>query len=86
VAGELAAGGDERRWRENDKKREGQFRLARWMIAALSEIGDAPGGGFGYFAARVVRSVLRERGVGCDARINVTPPVDGFKEVDLFCP
>lgn len=82
----MAAGGDERRWRENDKKREGQFRLARWMIAALSEIGDAPGGDFGCFAARVVRSVLRERGVGCDARINVTPPVDGFKEVDLFCP
>jgi hypothetical protein len=25
VAGELAAGGDERHWLENDKKREGQF-------------------------------------------------------------
>jgi hypothetical protein len=56
------------------------------MIAALSEIGYALGGGFGYFAARVVKSVLRKRGVGCDVRINVTLPVDGFREVDLFCP
>jgi len=72
-------------WRTTRSGR-GSFRLVRWMIAALSEIGYALGDGFGYFAARVVKSVLRKRGVGCDVRINVTLPVDGFREVDLFCP
>jgi len=52
----------------------------------LTEIRDALGGGFEYFAARVVEAVLRERGVECSVRVNVTLPVDGFKEVDLFCP
>jgi len=52
----------------------------------LTEIRDALGGGFEYFAARVVEAVLREREVECSVRVDVTLPVDGFKEVDLFCP
>ncbi len=30
--------------------------------------------------------MLREAGVECDVWVNVTLPVDGFREVDLFCP
>jgi len=71
---------------ENEKRWEAQFSFNRWVRSALTEIRDALGGGFEYFAARVVEAVLRERGVECGVRVNVTLPVDGFKEVDLFCP
>jgi hypothetical protein len=71
---------------ENEKRWEAQFSFNRWVRSALTEIRDALGGGFEYFAARVVEAVLRERGVECSVRVNVTLPVDGFKEVDLFCP
>ena len=74
------------RWEENRKRWEEQFRFNRWVQSALTEIRDALGGGFEYFAARVVEAVLRERGVECSVRVNVTLPVDGFKEVNLFCP
>ena len=77
---------NEKRWEENRKRWEEQFRFNRWVQSALTEIRDALGGGFEYFAARVVEAVLRERGVECSVRVNVTLPVDGFKEVDLFCP
>lgn len=73
-------------WEENEKRWEAQFSFNRWVRSALTEIRDALGGGFEYFAARVVEAVLRERGVECNVRVNVTLPVDGFKEVDLFCP
>jgi hypothetical protein len=73
-------------WEENEKLWEAQFSFNRWVRSALTEIRDALGGGFEYFAARVVEAVLRERGVECSVRVNVTLPVDGFKEVDLFCP
>jgi hypothetical protein len=75
-----------KRWEENEKRWEAQFSFNRWVRSALTEIRDALGGGFEYFAARVVETVLRERGVECSVRVNVTLPVDGFKEVDLFCP
>ncbi|MGC8973868.1 MAG: hypothetical protein ACP5KY_06640, partial [Thermoproteus sp.] len=75
-----------RRWEENEKRWEEQFRFNNWLRSALLEIRDALGGGFEYFAARVVEGLLRERGVECRMRVNVTLPVDGFKEVDLFCP
>jgi hypothetical protein len=75
-----------KRWEENEKRWEAQFSFNRWVRSALTEIRDALGGGFEYFAARVVEAVLRERGVECSIRVNVTLPVDGFKEVDLFCP
>jgi hypothetical protein len=75
-----------KRWEENEKRWEAQFSFNRWVRSALTEIRDALGGGFEYFAARVVEAVLRERGVECSVRVNVTLPVDGFKEVDLFCP
>ncbi len=71
---------------ENEKRWEEQFRFNRWVQSALTEIRDALGGGFEYFVARAVEAVLRERGVECSVRVNVTLPVDGFKEVDLFCP
>ncbi|MFB6490612.1 MAG: hypothetical protein TU35_005100 [Thermoproteus sp. AZ2] len=77
---------NERRWQENEKRWEEQFRFNRWLQSALYEIRDALGGGFEYFAARAVGALLRERGVECTVRVNVTLPVDGFKEVDLFCP
>jgi hypothetical protein len=75
-----------KRWEENEKRWEAQFSFNRWVRFALTEIRDALGGGFEYFAARAVEAVLRERGVECSVRVNVTLPVDGFKEVDLFCP
>ncbi len=71
---------------ENEKRWEAQFSFNRWVRSALTEIRDALGGGFEYFVARVVETVLRERGVECSVHVNVTLPVDGFKEVDLFCP
>ncbi|MGC9119277.1 MAG: hypothetical protein ACP5I3_09865 [Thermoproteus sp.] len=77
---------EEERWKENEKRWEEQFRFNNWLRSALLEIRDALGGGFEYFAARVVEGLLRERGVECRMRVNVTLPVDGFKEVDLFCP
>jgi hypothetical protein len=73
-------------WEENEKRWEAQFSFNRWVQSALTEIRDALGGGFEYFAARVVEAVLRERGVECSIRVNVTLPVDGFKEVNFFCP
>ncbi|MEL9991521.1 MAG: hypothetical protein QXP98_06960 [Thermoproteus sp.] len=74
-----------RRWEENERRWQEAFNEFRWLRAALTEIRDALGGGFEYYSARVVSLMLRERGVECDVRVNVTLPVDGFKEVDLIC-
>ncbi|ACB39278.1 hypothetical protein [Pyrobaculum neutrophilum] len=69
---------EERRWEEAENK-------FRWLMSALDDIRRALGGGFEYYTARVVGLLLRERGVECDVRVNVTLPIDGFKEVDLIC-
>ncbi|MCX8137094.1 SPOR domain-containing protein, partial [Pyrobaculum aerophilum] len=68
-----------KRWDEANKK-------FQWLMSALEDIRDALGGGFEYYTARVVEALLKERGVECSVRVNVTLPVDGFKEVDIFCP
>ncbi|CCC81019.1 hypothetical protein [Thermoproteus tenax] len=69
---------EEKRWEEAENK-------FRWLMEALDDIRRALGGGFEYYTARVVGLLLRERGVECDVRVNVTLPIDGFKEVDLIC-
>jgi hypothetical protein len=28
---------------------------------------------------------MKERGIDCDIRVNVTLPINGYKEVDIFC-
>lgn len=43
-------------------------------------------GGFEYFKAWVISALLREGGAECTVHVDVTLPVDGFEEVDLFCP
>lgn len=58
----------------------------RWLRNALLEIRDALGGGFEYYTARVVKAILRERGINCDIIVNATLPIDGYREVDIFCP
>ena len=68
---------------------EGQERLfseVRWLRGALLDIKDALGGGFEYYTANAVRAILRERGFDCEVLVNVTLPIDGYKEVDIFCP
>lgn len=77
---------DERRWLENLKRWEEADKKFKWLMSALADIRDALGGGFEYYAARVVSALLRERGVECRVLVNVALPVDGFKEVDIFCP
>ena len=54
-------------------------------MSALAEIRDSLGGAFEYYTANVVRALLAERGFSCDVRVNVTLPVDGFREVDVLC-
>ncbi|WP_369689098.1 hypothetical protein [Vulcanisaeta thermophila] len=60
--------------------------MIRWIINTLNDIRDALGGGFEYYTARVIKLLLKERGIDCDVRANVTLPIDGFKEIDIFCP
>ena len=67
-----------RRWEEADRK-------FRWIMGALAEIRGSLGGAFEYYAANVVRALLAERGFSCDVRVDVTLPVDGFREVDVLC-
>jgi len=28
---------------------------------------------------------MKERGIDCDIKVNVTLPIDGYKEIDIFC-
>lgn len=72
----------EKLWQENNKI----WQELRWLRSALLEIRDALGGGFEYYTARVVKAILKERGgIDCDVMVNVTLPIDGYKEVDIFC-
>ena len=57
----------------------------KWLINALTDIRDALGGGFEYYSGRVVKLLMKERGIDCDIKVNVTLPIDGYKEVDIFC-
>jgi hypothetical protein len=90
---------NEKRWEENDKRWELNFKLweenfkrweeadkkFKWLMNALTELRDAVGGGFEYYTSRVVKLLMKERGIDCDVRANVTLPIDGYKEVDIFC-
>ncbi|GAB6944154.1 hypothetical protein [Vulcanisaeta sp. JCM 14467] len=68
------------------ENQEMMWRELRWLRGALLEIRNALGGGFEYYTANVVRTILRERGFDCEVLVNVTLPIDGYKEVDIFCP
>jgi len=75
-----------KRWEENNKRWEEADRRFRWLMSALVEIRDSLGGAFEYYTANVVKAVLSERGFPCDVRVGVTLPIDGFREMDVFCP
>ncbi|PLJ78209.1 hypothetical protein [Infirmifilum sp. SLHALR2] len=75
-----------KRWEENARRWEEADRKFRWLMTALAEIRDSLGGAFEYYTANVVKALLSERGFICGVRVNVTLPVDGFREVDVFCP
>jgi len=84
---------NEKRWEENERKWQEHFRRweeadkkFKWIMAALGEIRDSLGGAFEYYTANVVKVLLAERGIICGVRVNVTLPVDGYREVDIFCP
>ena len=74
-----------KRWEENDKKWENADKTFKWLINALTDIRDALGGGFEYYSSRVVEILMKERGIDCDIKVNVTLPIDGYKEIDIFC-
>jgi hypothetical protein len=76
---------NEKRWEENFKRWENADKTFKWLINALTDIRDALGGGFEYYSGRVVKLLMKERGIDCDIRVNVTLPIDGYKEVDIFC-
>jgi hypothetical protein len=73
---------NEKRWQENFKRWENADKTFKWLINALTDIRDALGGGFEYYSGRVVKLLMKERGIDCDIRVNVTLPIDGYKEVD----
>jgi len=74
-----------KRWEENDKKWENADKTFKWLINALTDIRDALGGGFEYYSSRVIKLLMKERGIDCDIKVNVTLPIDGYKEIDIFC-
>jgi DNA repair exonuclease SbcCD ATPase subunit len=76
---------NEKRWEENFKRWENADKTFKWLINALTDIRDALGGGFEYYCGRVVKLLMKERGIDCDIKVNVTLPIDGYKEVDIFC-
>jgi DNA repair exonuclease SbcCD ATPase subunit len=76
---------NEKRWQENFKRWENADKTFKWLINALTDIRDALGGGFEYYCGRVVKLLMKERGIDCDIKVNVTLPIDGYKEVDIFC-
>lgn len=67
-----------KRWEEADRK-------FKWLMNALAEVRGSLGGAFEYYTANAVKALLSERGIACDVRVNVALPIDGFKEVDVFC-
>ncbi|MFZ8850195.1 MAG: hypothetical protein ACO2OV_08235, partial [Thermoproteota archaeon] len=77
--------GNEKRWQENFKRWENADKTFKWLINAPTDIRDVLGGGFEYYSGRVVKLLMKERGIDCDIRVNVTLPIDGYKEVDIFC-
>ncbi|ABO07920.1 hypothetical protein [Pyrobaculum calidifontis] len=77
---------NERKWQENFRRWEEADKKFKWIMAALGEIRDSLGGAFEYYTANVVKALLAERGIICGIRVNVTLPVDGYREVDIFCP
>ncbi|MEM0278229.1 hypothetical protein [Pyrobaculum sp.] len=74
-----------RRWREYEERLRQAFNEFWWLRGALEELKNALGG-FEYFKAWVISALLREGGAECTVHVDVTLPVDGFEEVDLFCP
>jgi len=83
---------NEKRWIENQKRWEENMKRwieaqnnFKWMMNALQDIRDALGGGFEYYTARVVKLILKEKGIDADVGANVTVVIDGQKEVDIFC-
>ncbi|MDT7892574.1 MAG: hypothetical protein RQ952_07605 [Thermoproteota archaeon] len=72
-------------WEENFKRWENADKTFKWLISAITDIRDALGGGFEYYSSRVIKLLMKERGIDCDIRVNVTLPIDGYKEVDIFC-
>jgi len=74
-----------KRWEENQRRWEEAERKFRWIMSALEDIRRALGVGLEYYTARVVRELLRERGMDCDVKIHVTLPIDGLREVDVMC-
>jgi len=77
---------NERKWQENFRRWEEADKKFKWIMAALGEIRDSLGGAFEYYTANVVKALLAERGIICGIRVNVTLPVDGYREIDIFCP
>ena len=77
--------GNEKRWQENFKRWENADKTFKWLINAPTDIRDVLGGGFEYYSGRVVKLLMKERGIDCDIKVNVTLPIDGYKEVDIFC-
>ncbi|WP_048056917.1 hypothetical protein [Vulcanisaeta moutnovskia] len=72
-------------WQENLSRWEEQFKFNNWMMSALREIRDSIGGSYEYYTAHWIREWLSTKGVSCDVKVNVTIPVDGFKEIDVVC-
>jgi hypothetical protein len=64
-------------WEENFKRWENADKTFKWLISAITDIRDALGGGFEYYSSRVIKLLMKERGIDCDIRVNVTLPIDG---------
>jgi len=76
---------NEKRWEENNKKWEENQRVIRWLMVALQELKYAVGVGFEFYTAFVIKYILKQKGIDADIRTHVNLPVDGYKEVDVFC-
>jgi hypothetical protein len=74
-----------KRWEENNKKWEENQRVIRWLMVALQELKYAVGVGFEFYTAFVIKYILKQKGIDADIRTHVNLPVDGYKEVDVFC-
>ncbi|MEZ0346125.1 MAG: hypothetical protein ABWK01_06215 [Infirmifilum sp.] len=74
-----------RRWEVNDKRWEEQANVNKLILNALHEIRVSLGGAYEYYTASWVQAWLEGQGYRCDVKVNVTLPVDGFKEVDVVC-
>ncbi|MGC9153957.1 MAG: hypothetical protein ACP5GY_09580, partial [Vulcanisaeta sp.] len=72
-------------WQENLSRWEEQFKFNNWIMSALREIRDSIGGSYEYYTAYWIREWLSAKGISCDVKVNVTIPVDGFREIDVVC-